>query len=167
MTVENEEIDSPAKSPGFFEKLFGSNRDSSQKSKKYNLFESKSNGSSSRGSSVGLANYNPPQEKEDTPFEEETSHPSPKGSSHGESGTNGEEEKRNKFEDTMRDVLRKLDVDVEDDDDWKQMVVKTRLHLKDFKNNFTGTAYTMVYLEMIAHCNINTRTNIQLKIIIS
>ena len=163
MTVENEEVDSPAKSPGFFEKLFGSKRDSPQKSRGNNLFEFKSNGTSSRGSSAGLANYNPPQEKEDTPFEEETNLPSPTGSSHAVSCTIGEEEeKRNKFEDTMRDVLRKLDVDVEDEDDWKQMVIKTRLHLKDFKNNFTGTSYTIVQLLMVEHCHINANTGILL-----
>ena len=50
-----------------------------------------------------------------------------------------EEEEGGTFEDSMRNVLRKLGVEVEDDDDWKQMVIKTRLTLKDFKDSLIGS----------------------------
>ena len=43
------------------------------------------------------------------------------------------------FEDSMRNVLRKLGVEVEDDDDWKEMVIKTRLTLKEFKDSLIGS----------------------------
>ena len=52
-----------------------------------------------------------------------------------------EEESGSNFEDSMRNVLRKVGVEVEDDDDWKQMVIKTRLTLKEFKDSLIGSRY--------------------------
>ena len=49
------------------------------------------------------------------------------------------EEKKVTFEDRMRNTLRALGVEVEDDDDWKQMVIKTRLTLKDLKDSFINS----------------------------
>lgn len=53
-----------------------------------------------------------------------------------------EEDEGGSFENSMRNVLRKLGVEVEDDDDWKQMVIKTRLTLKDFKDSLVGNKGT-------------------------
>ena len=39
----------------------------------------------------------------------------------------------------MRDVLRRMGVDVEDEDDWKTMIIKTRLSLTDFKDSIVNS----------------------------
>ena len=49
------------------------------------------------------------------------------------------EENKSGFEETMRSTLRTLGVEVEDDDDWKQMVIKTRLTLKELKDSFVNS----------------------------
>eukprot|EP00116_Pleurobrachia_bachei_P019157 sb/3479419/ len=55
----------------------------------------------------------------------------------------GEEEDDVTWEDRMRNVLRGCGVDtIEDDDDWKQMVIKTRLMLKDIKDTYLNNKGT-------------------------